>query len=172
MLFLALTACGQAEVPSEPLSDYLIFGMYFGMCYDDCATLIKIENGTAYADDVEFPFKNAGDKTRTYLYAPLDYIKFKQEPLPKPYYHAAKTLLDNFPEELAHLKGQEFGIPDGDDRGAIYLETRLAGVRKIWTIDNSEGADLPEVVLKFRQDMKDVYDAISEITDGEVTTSP
>jgi len=36
--------------------------------------------------------------------------------------------------------------------------------RKIWAIDITEGAELPEVVLRFRQEIKDVSEAVSKIS--------
>jgi len=172
MLFLALTACGQAEVPSEPLSDYLIFGTYFGECYGDCTTLIKIENGKAYADDVEFPFKKTRAESGAFYYPPLDHIKFQKEAIPNDYYEISKGLLEKFPEDFARLDSQEFGSPDADDTGGIYLEVRLNGERKVWTIDGSQHADLPEEVLQFRESLNDVSEAIFKITEAKEKALP
>jgi len=105
LILLTLAACVQEASEFEPptktisaqpelLSDYLIFGTYYGMCFGDCAALVKIENGKAYADNVDFPFKLEDDKTRIYPGAPLGHIAFQETPLPEAYYDAAKNLGD------------------------------------------------------------------------------
>ena len=165
--FLCLSACEQRGEPTKRASDYLIFGTYYGMCYDDCTTLIKIENGNAYVDDIDYPFKKMRAGKGPFYYPPLDFIKFQKKPLSESYYNAAKTLMDNFPNAFATLDSQVFGSPDGDDGGGIYLEVRLNGERKIWTIDANKNAEIPEIVSSFRQEIRDVSSAFSKIPKAE-----
>ena len=172
LMILNLAACATAEGPTEPPSDYLIYGTFFGECYWDCTMLMKIENGKAYADDVDFPFKKTRGEGGAFLDQPLDQIKFKKKAISNDYYEVAKGLLEKFPAEFAQLDSQEFGLPDGDDTGGIYLEVRLNGERKVWTIDGAEHAGLPEVVLQFRQNLNDVSEAISEITKAKENAEP
>ena len=57
LITFILGGCTNSEItPEEPKvipensPDYLVFGLYYGECYGDCAIIYKIENGKLYID--------------------------------------------------------------------------------------------------------------------------
>jgi len=154
---ISLQACTNKQTKSLIEFEYIIFGSYAGECLGDCATLFKIENEKLYIDIVEFPFgHNSGG------FYPKE-ITFEQKALPQEHYDIAQRVLTNFPEELSKIESQEFGCPDCDDRGAIYLEINLQGTRKIWTIDTSEQLIEPSFMISYRKELIEVLQNFPEI---------
>lgn len=154
---ISLQACTNKQTKSSIESEYIIFGSYAGECLGDCATLFKIENEKLYIDTVDFPFGN-----NSYGFYPKE-ITFDQKALPQENYEIAQRVLSNFPDELSKIESQEFGCPDCDDRGAIYLEINLQGARKIWTIDTSERLIEPSYMISYRKNLIEVLQDIPEI---------
>lgn len=153
-----MQACsnGQTKDPASP--DYLIFGSYAGECVGDCATLFKVEGEKLYIDTIEYP-RGVNSRGRP---NPVE-ITFNQTALTQEYYDIAEKVLNNFPDELHELESQTFGCPDCDDRGAIYLEIKFQGTRKIWTIDTSERFSEPSFMVSYRYDLAEAFKDISAI---------
>lgn len=109
-----------------------------------------------YIDNIEFPF----ELNRNGEINPKE-ITFRQKALPKEYHDIAQGALINFPGELHNLESQEFGCPDCDDTGAIYLEINFQGTRKIWTIDGE--LTEPDYLVTYVQDLADIFKEVSAI---------
>jgi hypothetical protein len=103
------------QEPHKKLN-YIIFGIYCGMCKEHCATMFQYNMmGNAYtllADYTDSYFKNKGD------------IKFATSINDRAKIKIAESIVDSIPKRLINSAEtyQIFGTPDQTDGCGIYFE--------------------------------------------------
>jgi hypothetical protein len=141
-----MVACSKSEVatPSEEKS-YLIFGVFYGRCVEDCTTLFKVEEEKLYADAIFTRFTQEDT-----------IIPFQTEMLSAVEYEIAKPLVTKFPMNLLEEEEQVIGMPNVVDQGTVLLEYSKGDITKRWYIDPNVN-NLPAYLQSY-------ISSISEIT--------
>ncbi len=145
------------------MPDHLVFGLYYGECVGDCATLLKLEDGKLYADNIEYPFEIVSDENGFFSHE-IENISFKKQALPEEYYPVAKRLLSKFPGELLLVDEQVFGTPDAYDQGGLYLAMQINGKRKAWKIDPADNFQEPEYAVLYKNELFKVFNELSALS--------
>jgi hypothetical protein len=125
VFYLLLTAsCRTGYEVAPPIEEeYFAFGKAYGECGGNCATFFAVKNGKAYADDMNYFYRNGED------------LVFSPNPLSANKYLKIKELANSMPTYLTSHSNQTFGCPDCRDQGLIYIEKRLNGQKAHWMID-------------------------------------
>jgi len=122
-LLLAVSCNKPAQEMEVAEPEYFVFGMAYGECQGDCVTFFAIDNGLAYADDMNYFYRNGED------------IQLLASALPHDKYEQIRNLKNKLPDYLAKHTNQTFGCPDCHDQGLIYIEGLQNGQKVHWMID-------------------------------------
>jgi hypothetical protein len=140
IISLFISCAKQSSSPAAENS--FVFGIYYGICYDDCADLYKIKDNSLYHD-----------MNTTSLY--LSPLIFSTTAMPNNKYLIAKPVQDSFPAYIENSTDTSFGCPDCHDQGMIYIEKTTNSIKKSWTIDTDEPA-IPVEIRNYVQQVKAV----------------
>ncbi|MFN7120142.1 MAG: hypothetical protein ACK4TA_25350 [Saprospiraceae bacterium] len=142
LLITLLAACSnnQEELQTAALTDEaelssLVFGKYYGFCLGDCATLYKVEANTLLIDEIN-------------RFMDWESLRFQTKPLSGDRYAVAKTLLNEFPEELLQERQETIGCPNCADQGAFAIEVQQNGETRRWIIDTDRNV-LPDYLKAY-----------------------
>lgn len=150
-LVLLTTACITCIEPTSTTTEdgYLIFGVFYGRCSEDCTTLFKIEDKKLYADAI---FEQ---------YAAIDtLLLFQTIPLPNEKYQLATQLETTFPMSLLQEE-QVIGMPNVVDQGTVLIEYNDGTITKRWYIDPNTST-LPAYLQPYIESVQEITFELSE----------
>lgn len=144
-VFLALSSCKKDE---PQISDYIVFGHFYGMCVgEDCVEIFKVQDGILYEDDKDvYP---GSDKP----------YEGNFNKIPDAKYQKVKNLRMEVPSELTKENEVVIGMPDAGDWGGIYLEIMEGSEKRFWLIDKME-YNLPDYLKPFVAKVNDAIEAV------------
>ena len=130
---------------TEPKTDYVVFGDYYGMCGGDgCIDYYKIENGIIYKDLLnEYPSNNINHHFNVYN---------------GPYSMSILDLQNENPD-LIYSETNSSGMPDAYDQGGYYLEICNNGNITNWKIDKNS-QDVPAYLHTLCDSMQHYLEAL------------
>ncbi len=148
LLSFCLLSCNDDDIVE---SDYLIFGHYYGECFQEsCVLMYKVEESRLLEDTKqEYPnmqMRYAGNFT---------------EELENSDFQIANDMVDEIPEELFDETETIIGQPDAADQGGLYLEYNYDGELHYWYIDQNKG-NLPQYLHDFIDEINNRIFLINE----------
>jgi hypothetical protein len=124
---------------------YLIFGIKYGECIQNCAQIYQLQGESLYKEDKVNYIANPFQQN----------FVFNSTPWSAHHYSIAKTLWDSFPNALFNSDIKTFGAPDSHDQGGILIERQMDNRIQRWYIDPDE-AQLPEFLRTYVTKVKSV----------------
>jgi hypothetical protein len=127
LLIFSVVACTENESELQSVSDYIIFGKFFGECIgENCIETYLIQDEVLYED-----------QTDPYAGGTIDH-EWQWEELSQDKYEVARDIQDLIPPTLLAMDNQTFGMPDAGDWGGIFLEVKKDGEVGRWLLDLNE----------------------------------
>lgn len=136
-LLIFMISCGQDHIPSDK-EDYLVFGVAYGLCSDDCVQMFKIDKNSLFEDT-----------TTKYLQDYKTY-QFNGNRLSNALHEQVVELMNVIPNEFFSLSTHEFGCPDCYDQGTIYVEIDADDTNRRFIIDPSDTKDQSDEIILFK----------------------
>ena len=147
LLIALLTSSCNKEIIDIELNDedYLIFGVYYGFCGQNCTILYKLTSEDIFQDDIDFglPYE----------------IPFQKDPMTRDKFEIAKQLTESFPKALLEEPKNIIGCPDCVDQGGYYIEYKTEDTRDHWRIDTFNDA-LPEYLVQYTDQLEEVINQL------------
>lgn len=145
-LILLGTGC-KKEHPVE--GEYLIFGSFYGECGgEQCIEIYKLEEGKLYEDlNDNYP------SSQNYYNADFTQLNNSK-------YLIAKSLWDDFPQELFNETDTVIGMPDAGDWGGYYIEYNANGSHRYWLVDQVGSNLVPAYLNEYTTKVRDKIELI------------
>lgn len=146
-VLLGLGACKKHDCGNTG-EDYFVFGRAFGMCGGpNCAQFYKIQNGSMYADNMDYYTEN-------------NVFTFSNNPMPALKYSAAVPAMTAFPDYLRRNPDHTWGCPDCHDQGGLHFALSQNGITHFWHVD-TDTALQPQAIRPYINQVNQILDQLA-----------